>query len=162
MGTRGGSNEYLQSMFWVETWKIISEFLSENFQFLEVKFSIYLNRPVYLCNGIYSQFVSLCGLNTYSHFEAAIWLKDMFRASTTSLRTQQLFFYLPFQGGSSVAVRLCSCDGGFISGFCFILTYSSFLNLLVSRQACASWYWHLPDILFIVRFRLIHHENMSI
>ena len=28
---RGGSNEYPQSMFWVEIWKI-SEFLSENFQ----------------------------------------------------------------------------------------------------------------------------------
>ena len=27
---RGGSNEYPQSMFWAETWKI-SEFLSENF-----------------------------------------------------------------------------------------------------------------------------------
>ena len=29
---RGGSNEYPQSMFWAEIWKI-SEFLSENFQF---------------------------------------------------------------------------------------------------------------------------------
>ena len=29
---RGGSNEYLQSMFWAEIWKI-SEFLSENFHF---------------------------------------------------------------------------------------------------------------------------------
>ena len=29
---RGGSNEYPQSMFWAERWKI-SEFLSENFKF---------------------------------------------------------------------------------------------------------------------------------
>ena len=28
---QGGSNEYPQSMFWAEIWKI-SEFLSENFQ----------------------------------------------------------------------------------------------------------------------------------
>ena len=28
---RGGSNEYPQSMFWAEIWKI-SEFLSQNFQ----------------------------------------------------------------------------------------------------------------------------------
>ena len=42
---RGGSNEYLQSVFWAEIWKI-SEFLSENFQFLEVKFSTYLHREV--------------------------------------------------------------------------------------------------------------------
>ena len=44
---RGGSNEYPQSMFWAEIWKI-SVFLSENFQFLEVKFSIYLNRHVFV------------------------------------------------------------------------------------------------------------------
>ena len=44
---RGGSNEYPQSMFWAEIRKI-SAFLSENFQFLEVKFSIYLNRRVYV------------------------------------------------------------------------------------------------------------------
>ena len=40
---RGGSNEYPKSMFWAEIWKI-SEFLSENFQFVfVVKFSMYLN-----------------------------------------------------------------------------------------------------------------------
>ena len=44
---RGGSNEYPQSMFWAEIWKI-SEFLSENFLFLVVKFSIYLNRRVFI------------------------------------------------------------------------------------------------------------------
>ena len=37
---RGGSNEYSLSMFWTEIWKM-SEFLSENFQFLVVKFPIY-------------------------------------------------------------------------------------------------------------------------
>ena len=36
------SNEYPQSMFWAESWKI-SEFLSETFKFFVVKFSIYLN-----------------------------------------------------------------------------------------------------------------------
>ena len=45
---RGGSNEYPQSMFWAEIWKI-SEFLSENFHFfLVVKFSLYLNRRVFV------------------------------------------------------------------------------------------------------------------
>ena len=34
-------------MFWAEIWKI-SEFLSENFQFLVVKFTIYLNRRVFV------------------------------------------------------------------------------------------------------------------
>ena len=43
---QGGSNEYPQSMFWAEIWKNIKSFSSENFQFLEVKISIYLNRRV--------------------------------------------------------------------------------------------------------------------
>ena len=47
---RGGSNEYPQSMFWAEIWKI-SEFLSEHFHFLVVKFSVYLNRFVF-CNEV--------------------------------------------------------------------------------------------------------------
>ena len=44
---RGGSNEYPQSMYLAEICKI-SGFLSENFQFLVVKFSIYLNRRVFV------------------------------------------------------------------------------------------------------------------
>ena len=37
-------------MFWAEMWKI-SEFLSENFHFLVVKFSVYLNRRVFVMPG---------------------------------------------------------------------------------------------------------------
>ena len=44
---RGGSNGYPQSVFWAEICKI-SDFLSENFQFWVVKFSIYLNRRVFV------------------------------------------------------------------------------------------------------------------
>ena len=44
---QGSSNEYQQSMFWAEIWKI-SEVLSENFQFLVMKFSVYLNRHVFI------------------------------------------------------------------------------------------------------------------
>ena len=43
---QGGSDEYPQSMFRAEIWKNIRVFVSENFQFLEVKFSICLNRRV--------------------------------------------------------------------------------------------------------------------
>ena len=43
----GSSNEYPQSMFWAELWKI-SEFLSENFHSLVVKISAYLNRLVFV------------------------------------------------------------------------------------------------------------------
>ena len=43
----GSSNEYAQSMFWAEIWKI-SDFLSENFPFLVEKVSLYLNRCVFV------------------------------------------------------------------------------------------------------------------
>ena len=45
---RGGSNEYPQSMFLSRNIKTISEFLSETFQFSVVKFSVYLNRHVFV------------------------------------------------------------------------------------------------------------------
>ena len=44
----GSSNEYPQSMFWAGIWKKYQNFSSENFPFLVVKFSIYLNRRVFL------------------------------------------------------------------------------------------------------------------
>ena len=45
---RGGSNEYPQSMFWAEIWKI-AEFLSENFQFFfGGEIFLYLNRRVFV------------------------------------------------------------------------------------------------------------------
>ena len=43
---RGGSNEYPQSMFWAEIWKISYFFISEFFHFLVGKLSVYLNRHV--------------------------------------------------------------------------------------------------------------------
>ena len=58
---RGGSNEYPQSMFWAEIWKI-SKFLSENFKFLEVKFSIYFNRRVFVMKS--NSLINLCQVNS--------------------------------------------------------------------------------------------------
>ena len=52
---RGGSNEYLQSMFWAEIRKNIRVFLSENSQSLEVKFSVYLNRRVFVMSAIFDR-----------------------------------------------------------------------------------------------------------
>ena len=49
---RGGSNEYPQSMFSAEIGKL-SEFLSENFQFLVVNFLIYLNMCVFIMLIVY-------------------------------------------------------------------------------------------------------------
>ena len=53
---RGGSKEYPQSIFWAEIWKILA-FLSENFQFLEMNCSIYLNRRVFVMTSPECQFM---------------------------------------------------------------------------------------------------------
>ena len=46
---RGGSNEYSQSMFWAESWKISEFFIwFFFFFFFIVKFSVYLNRHVFV------------------------------------------------------------------------------------------------------------------
>ena len=44
---RGGSNEYPQSMF-EQKYEKYQNFLSENFQFLVIKMSVYLNRHVFV------------------------------------------------------------------------------------------------------------------
>ena len=58
----GSSTEYPQYMFWAEIWKI-SELLSENFQFLVVKFSIYLNRRVFV---MITEFYCICSFQLKS------------------------------------------------------------------------------------------------
>ena len=47
---RGGSNEYHNICFEQKYEKYLSFFLSENVLFLEVQFSIYLNRHVFVMN----------------------------------------------------------------------------------------------------------------
>ena len=52
---RGGSNEYPQSMFWADIWKISDFFYPKNFMFLEVKFSTFLNMRVFVMIGLFGQ-----------------------------------------------------------------------------------------------------------
>ena len=58
----GGSNEYSQSMFCAEIWKV-SGILSEKFHFLVVKFSVYLIRRVFVMI-VRTEFVPILKLNT--------------------------------------------------------------------------------------------------
>ena len=53
---RGGSNEYPQSMFWVEIWKYQNLYLKK-FSFLAVNFSIYLNRCVFVMPKVGSRHI---------------------------------------------------------------------------------------------------------
>ena len=53
---RGGSNEY-HNQYFEQKYEKYRSFLSENFQFLEVKFSIYMNRRVFVMT-----FLLLCTL----------------------------------------------------------------------------------------------------
>ena len=51
---RGGSNEYPQSIF-EQKYEKYQNFLSENFHFLVVKFSVYLNRHVFVMTFKYTE-----------------------------------------------------------------------------------------------------------
>ena len=53
---RGGSNEYPQSMFWAEIWKISKFFIWKFSFFWVVKFSIYLNRLFFFVMRIRNHF----------------------------------------------------------------------------------------------------------
>ena len=61
---RGGSNEYPQSMFWAEIWKI-SEFLSDFCHFLVVKFSVYFNRRVFVMRHSLHSYILQANLGLY-------------------------------------------------------------------------------------------------
>ena len=65
---RGGSNEYPQSMFWEEIWKISDFFYLKIFLFLVVK-SIYLNRRVFI-------------MRTLVKFTLNIWKQSLDKAET--------------------------------------------------------------------------------
>ena len=53
---RGGSNEYPRSMFLSRNMKNIRIFYPKNYQFLVVKFSVYLNRRVFVMSAFPYQF----------------------------------------------------------------------------------------------------------
>ena len=67
---RGGSNEYPQSMFLAEIWKILEFFFWKLSFFLVVKFSVYLNRLVLVMRNpddfVLSVFRILCETYTTS------------------------------------------------------------------------------------------------
>ena len=68
----GGSKEYPQSMFWTEIWKNIRVFCLNFFQFLEVKFSIYLNRHVFVM--LYPWLSKMRSLGTLIRMRNLVWI----------------------------------------------------------------------------------------
>ena len=85
---RGSSNEYPKSMFWAEIWKI-SEFLSENFPFLVVKFSIYLNRRVFVmkCSLFKESWYTFRGGNSIRIVLSPFWKVIYFKRKVPSGHT---------------------------------------------------------------------------
>ena len=72
---KGTCNQHPQSMFWAEIWKI-SAFLSENFQFLMVKFSIYLNRHVFIMIWVPWRLRSACASACLISLYWALWIAN--------------------------------------------------------------------------------------
>ena len=94
---RGGSNEYTQSVFLSRNMKKKSEFLSENFQFLVVKFSIYLNKPVFLMStkvqNVCDRFPAMNAVRSHLLEVCQISLSDFF---SWQVSVQKLLCSFPF------------------------------------------------------------------
>ena len=90
-----GSNEYPQSMFWTGIYKI-SEFVIWNFPFLVLKFSIYLNRRVFVMYAILTRTFNV-NMTIYEK-----WIETFYRranavyTSTKSIKTKfiSIFYFL--------------------------------------------------------------------
>ena len=118
---RGGSNEYPQSMFWAEIWKI-SEFLSESFQFLQVKCSIYLNDDVRLSlltmtnpNQLFDVLLFVCSKMADE--------TNLFSKLPVADRTREVWGRKLCWWCLSSGFPLCTFLLGFAS-FCFVFTSS--------------------------------------
>ena len=117
--------------FWAEIWKI-SVFIWK-FQFIEVNFSIYLNR-----------------LKPFS--QALLQLHWQGGGGGGGGWLLCFFFGLGFhhsvcvKGDSSVVFFLSLCVSGFIFGVCFVIVCSLSRLLFVTREGWVSWLWHLPGI----------------
>ena len=74
---RGGSNEYPQSMF-EQNYEQYQNFLSKNFPVLVVKFSIYLNRRVFVMDAQADLSLrwSYMPESTFSHAETHLFLQN--------------------------------------------------------------------------------------
>ena len=102
--SRGGSNEHPQSIFWAEIWKKYQIFLPENFPFLVVKFSIYLNRRVLEIKGqIMRMYIFIWPIVTpwchknYSLMRWPIYIVLLRELGTLSRsRTSAIFFFFFF------------------------------------------------------------------
>ena len=108
---RGGSDEYPQSMFWAEIWKI-SEFLYENLPFLEVKFSIYLNRRVSVMRSTVHFPICSSESKWFSCHDSECFVSW----SVTTVMHQMLVTYVFVMINDLSAIRLkCTCFARYLS-----------------------------------------------
>ena len=121
---RGGSHEYPQSMFWEGIWKIFDFFLFENNPFLVVKFSIYLNRRVFVVSFLWvwipfqkggraalsvsTETVSFNDIQCQTEEIHIPVLGPGFARYLNLFELPRTLFCNPFQCGASVAGLMCS------------------------------------------------------
>ena len=122
-----------QSFFWAEIWKNI--FLSKHFQFLEMKFSIDVNRRVFVM-FLSLAVVPVLVLLFVAFFYEAICFMSYLVLFCSCIFSVFLPLRLPRLGKSEVIlvrfVRLFDlCLFGFVG----------FLFLLVSEKGCGLWLW---------------------
>ena len=161
-------------MFWAEIWKI-SEFLSEIFHFLVVKFSVYLNRRVFVMIGsgdtafmrrlASTAALRICYNGIFSHdsakkilnFKPKTWLNDMLVHNLTCYNAQKYHIFLTkdnldvFQTlwKTSENTNFCTCDKTILeSNFLIFYAVFVFVTSLWTRMQHNRNKWSVRQIAF--------------
>ena len=113
---RTASNEFPQSMFWAEIWKILELFYLEIFLFLVVKFSLHLNWPAFV--------IMWCEYRALTRLHKSI---SKLICVCASLLKSPVFF----SAGNSKAIPLMQSMFICIVGYCNCTLVSSYYFFLI-------------------------------
>ena len=117
----GGSNVYLQSMFWAEIWKISVFFLSENVQFFGVNFYIYLNRRVFVMTW------SVLGLIwDFAHGPFHMLRHTYWKQNNKGHNLEERTFWHVHPVNTQISIRVC-------------VVHWKKLSILGCKTKCAQW-----------------------
>ena len=141
--------------------KSIRVFLSENVQFLEVKFSIYLNRRVFVMYFVFSK-VSYSPSEMHEHPHNESTVQDC-AAAQYQVSIPDSFFFFFFQ-----TPRCQVLNKLHENAFCslhilppYLMFYSTFCNAYTDTWGLGTFQYHLPT-LTILPDLFTHPENMPI
>ena len=133
---KGGSNEYPQSMFWAEIWKI-SDFYLKNCHFLVVKFSIYLNRRVFVMANNEAPDQMHCSAAIDWHYAVGLGLSVRILRVSTIIIGYGRMYQPTWNDGTNESMRMPKIIWICIFSYMYVdaVYHNSSLNVLVTTAA---------------------------